>query len=306
MAKHPPWLRFSAYVVGLPKTGSTSVATMFGNYRTGHEWQLQELTEAGLARLAGNLTDDEFLAAAGPRLTSPTLELDSTTSHHLYADLLRDRFPKAVFIHTVRDVGSWTTSLLDMVLRQRIGRAQTGIAQSPWEKHYLSLITEGSYDSDSALVADDRTSLPALMRFWAEHMRTLAEVLPAERSLQVRTRDLGGAARRLAALTGVSPKTIRTDLSHANHADVTLDRFPVFDSPGLRDTYREHCADIMAEVFPEAHARMFSTPVDPSSASEQAAQTAWDDHVERMQAWVADAVAEHAPAHLRRNGSTAG
>lgn len=59
------------------------------------------------------------------RDASCTLELDSTTSHHLYADFLRDRYPRAVFVHTIRDVASWTTSLLDMVLRQRIARART-------------------------------------------------------------------------------------------------------------------------------------------------------------------------------------
>lgn len=306
MAQHPPWLRFSAYVVGLPKTGSTSVATIFGNYRTGHEWKLPELAEAGLARQAGELTDDEFIAAVGPRLASPTLELDSATSHHLYADLLRERFPRAVFIHTVRDVRSWIASLLDMELRQRLGRAQTGLAESHWERRVFAAMTEETYDSGTEIVADDRASLPALMRYWAVHMRTMADVLPGERSLRVPTANLSAAEQQLAALVGVPPDTLRFDLSHANRAAVRLDRFAVFDSPEVREVYHQHCADIMAQVFPQVHSRMFTTPLDDSAAARQTAQTAWDEHVVNMRTWVADAVEKHAPEHLRPDGTNVG
>lgn len=294
MAGHPPWLRFQAYVVGLPKTGSTSVATMFGRFRTGHEWQLLELVEAGMARQAGELSDDEFLAAVGPRLTSPSLEMDSATSHYLYADLLRDRFPRAVFVHTVRDVQSWSSSLLDMVLRKRIARTQMNIAYSAWETEYLARMTEGTYNLDPASVDDDSACLPALMRYWAAHMREMVEVLPTERSLRVRTCDLADSAPALAALVGVLPGDLRTDLSHANRAPLSLDRYSTFDSPQLRAAYDEHCADIMAEVFPEAHAR-WTAGVGRSDA-DSSPEEVWAAYHEEVAQWVYVAVAEHGPA----------
>ncbi|MDQ1249363.1 MAG: hypothetical protein QG597_3738 [Actinomycetota bacterium] len=294
MGAHPPWLRFQAYLVGLPKTGSTSVATMFGRYRTGHEWQLMELVEAGMARQSGALSDDEFLAAVGPRLTAPSLEMDSATGHHLYADVLRDRFPNAVFVHTVRDVRSWTSSLLDMVLRKRIARASIELPYSSWETDYLALMTEGTYDLRPECVDDDSAALPALMRYWAEHMRQMAEVLPAERTLRVRTDQLARRAPALARLTGVSVQILRTDLSHANQAPRSLDRFATFDSPALRAAYDRHCGAIMAEVFPEAHERWQAQP--PPTQSPQDAWAAY--HVD-LTRWVDEAIAQHGPTVAR-------
>lgn len=288
MVGHPPWLRFQAYVVGLPKTGSTSVATMFGRYRTGHEWELMELVAAGMARQKGVLSDAEFWTATGTRLASPSLEMDSATGHHLYVDLLRDRFPAARFIHTVRDVQSWVTSLLDMVLRKRIARAQLDVPYSIWETDYLRLMTEDTYDLRPDCVADDSASLPALMRYWAGHMRQLADELPAERSVRVRTTDLAAAAPALAELVGVPVQSLRTDLSHANRAPLTLDRFDVFDSPELRAAYDEHCADIMAEVFPQVHQRWLarSVPVRPP-------ERVWAQYHEQVAAWVDWAIREY-------------
>lgn len=291
MATHPPWLRFQAYVVGLPKTGSTSVWTMFANYRTAHEFELMELVELAMARARGELDDEQFLTAAGPRLTAPELEMDSTTSHHLYPEVLRDRFPRAAFVHTVRDVRSWVTSLLDMVLRKRIARRHIDLVYSAWETEYLMSMTDHSYDLRPDNREDDSSSVPALMRYWGEHMRTLAEVLPPERSVVVRTTDLASSASDLAALVGIDPATLRIDYAHTNKSPRSLDRFGAFNSPAIRAAYDDYCADIMAEQFPDEHRawqHLGSAPAAPASA--------WREHYAANEEWVIEAIHRYGPA----------
>ena len=162
MTVHPPWLRFQAYSVGLPRTGSTSIAALFGRYRTGHEWQLMELVGPALARRRGELGDEEFVRATGGRLVPPPLEMDSATCHHLYADLLGRLFPGAVFLLTMRDVRSWVSSFLDMALGQRIAFRLTGRPPSRWHDVYPPFLTEGVCDLEGR--GDDRAALPPLMR----------------------------------------------------------------------------------------------------------------------------------------------
>lgn len=292
MANHPPWLRFQAFVVGLPKTGSTSLATVFGNYRSAHEWDLMDLVASGLARQSGNLSDGEFWEATQGRLHPPRIEMDSATSHHLYADLLADRFPQAVFVHSVRDVGSWVSSLLDMVLRKRLARRLLDIPYSSWESQYLGLVTEGHYDMDPASVEPDQASMAPLMRYWAAHMTQMPKVLPPERSLVVRTRDIASRLDDLAALAGVPASSLRADLVHVNRAPVTFDRFAAFGGDDVHETYVEHCAEIMAEVFPEEHA---SWPRTRTSAT----TTDWDEYVAATMDWVAQAVRESGQAAAR-------
>lgn len=286
MANHPPWLRFQAYVVGLPKTGSTSLATVFGNYRSSHEWDLMELVGAGLARQRGELSDAGFWQATRGRLDPPSVEMDSATSHHLYVDLLASRFPKAVFVHSVRDVGGWVSSVLDMVLRKRLARRLMDVPYSRWESEYLAVMTEGRYDLDPANVDDDGTSLAPLMRFWAAHMKQMPAVLPADRSLVVRTRDIGRRFDDLAALVGVPASSLREDLAHVNLAPVTFDRFAVLGGAEVQQAYDEHCAETMAKVFPEEHA---AWPITRQSAT----TTDWDEYVGATMEWVTAAVKEY-------------
>ncbi len=289
---HPPWLRFQAYAVGLPRSGSTSLAALFGRYRTGHEWQLMELVGPAMARRRGELGDEEFLRATSGRLVPPALEMDSATCHHLYADLLSRTFPGAVFLLAVRDVRSWVSSFLDMVLRQRIAFRLNGTPRSRWHDVYLPVLTEGAYDIEGR--GDDRASLPPLMRSWAAHLREMTALLPADRSLRVRTRDIGSRLPEIAALVGVPTSTLRAELSHANRAAHRFDRFAAFDGEELRATYDESCAELMKELFPEEHAAWTAR-----EALRDGGAVDWPTHLARVEAWVARAIESHAPGAAR-------
>lgn len=288
MRPHPPWLRFQAYLVGLPKTGSTSVATLFGRYRSRHEWQLTELLPPALARYRGALDDEGFLRATGTRFVPPTLEMDAATCHHLYADLLRDTYPHAVFVHTLRDVRGWATSVLDMGLRKRLARQELGMAYTPGQIEYARLLT-GGIDIPDPDSADDRAVLPGLLAFWASHVRGMADTLPAERTLRLRTRDLSGRHDALARLVGVPTETLRADLDHSNRAPATFDRFRAYDGDALRDAYAEHCADLMAELFPEEHAAWWGSRADADASG-------WQAYVEENRRWSRDVVARYGEA----------
>jgi hypothetical protein len=273
----PPWLRFQAYVVGLPKTGSTSLATAFGAYRTGHEVSRRELVAAGLQWQAGRFNPDEFWDVTTPRLTKPWLEMDSATCHHLYAPLLAQRFPRAVFIHTVRDVGGWISSLLDMLLRGRYVREIFLMLSSEAEQRYMDEMLGGRLDAWFDPMAGDRSAVVPLMQYWSRHMREMAAVLPADRTKVVRTAEIGRSLPLLADLCGVSAGTLRGDLAHANRAAYRLNRFALYGDDELRDAYEMYCADIMAELFPQEHAAAFR---------ETASRRDWETHCQAVRASV--------------------
>jgi len=253
---------------------------------------LMELLGPALRRRKGELNDDEFLRATGERLVPASLEMDSATCHHLYADVLRDRFPQAVFLHTVRDVQSWTSSLLDMVLRKRLARRLIPIPYSTWESEYLAVMTEGAYDLDPNQRGDDRSSLAPLIRYWAAHLREMAAELPADRSLRIRARDLRDRLPEMAALVGIPVSTLRADLAHANPAPLRFDRFAAFDSDELRAAYDQHCADLMADIFPEEHAAWVTRRHAPGCRD-------WDAYLAEVEVWVKEAVERHGPPMAR-------
>jgi hypothetical protein len=218
--------------------------------------------------------------------------MDSATCHHLYADLLVKRFPRAFYIHSVRDVGGWLTSLLDMSMRQRLGRLMVGKGFSPQSIEYMDAMTGGNLDPAGDVRIPDREAVAPMMRYWAAHMRQMPTVLPPERSLVLRTRDLAARLDDLAALVNHPVQSLRADLAHANKSPHALDRMAFYwDDPQIRRTYEQECADIMAEMFPEEHARVMAGPTAPSLD--------WDAHYEATELWVKDAVAEYGEAVAR-------
>jgi hypothetical protein len=90
------------------------------------------------------------------------------------------------------------------------------------------------------------------LRYWSEANRVVLAALPMERSLILRTEELSTSIPRLAALVGVPPETLRTDLSHLHRARRKYHLLLTLDPSFLADRYRRYCADLMDEYFPAA------------------------------------------------------
>lgn len=277
---HPPWLRFQAYAVGLPKTGSTSLATVFGSYRTGHEAGLTDLLRGGLPWRAGEIDEVTFWERTTPRLTTPALEMDSATCHHLYAELLAKRFPNAVFVQCVRDAGGWVSSLLDMILTHRMAMRRISVPAELVDLDYVSAMTGWDARAPWQPADQDAHLVPGALRYWAEHMQRMGRVLPQSRTVTVRTSEISRRLSDLARLCGVPVESLRHDLAHANRSAHSLNRLVLYrDHPAVRQAYDRYCAAIMADVFPEEHRAAFQSTAAPGAW--QAHCTAVDEQVQR-------------------------
>lgn len=284
MKPAPPWLRFHAYGVGLPKTGSSTLASVFGDYRTRHEWAMLELIEWGTARREGRISDAEFWQQSGTRLQPPVLELDVSTSHHLYADLLATRFEHARFIHVIRDARSWVNSILDMGWRMRRARARLGISAQDWQ------VASGFY-ADTAITIEETGStdaalVPGLLSAWQRHIEEMERVLPPERTLTVRLPELSDSWDAIANFLGADPADLRVEADRVRVAPVRFDRFLV-DPVHVRAEYEATCAASMEKYFPAEHQAL----LDDFAAGAPAGD--WAEYCAASETWVDENLREH-------------
>src|SRR5690606_4852586 len=56
----PPRRRFRAYTVGLPRTGTTSLYTLFAAYRAGNEFMERQTIQHCVRRRRGDITEAAF------------------------------------------------------------------------------------------------------------------------------------------------------------------------------------------------------------------------------------------------------
>lgn len=231
--------RFHAFYVGLPKTGSTTVAELFRPFRSGHEYRFEATAEL-LSAEADLPTLRAFLAA---RDAEGRLEMDAATFHHFYLPLLVELFPEAHFVVALRAPRPWLDSILNLMVRNR---RRYGAGEVPAWQVRLGRRMFGSY-APEAFVSEDalRAALPGLvdryLDFWAERTTATLAALPPDRSLVLRTEALSDAIPTLADFVGVPPDALDRTAHHQNRGPDLLPITTWMDPDRLQARVVEAC-----------------------------------------------------------------
>jgi len=204
--------------VGLPKTGTTSLAHLFQPFRWGDEFLFAESVERLLGWKAGRLDRDDMRRWLILRAEAGALELDATSFNHYFLDILVELHPAARFVYTRRDVVSWADSFLNMVLRH--GAYLRG---RPWPEWQLALgrLMAPSFEprhfaSPAHLYLALRPLAEELLGFYARETARIEAELPPERSLVIATDGLSTSLDTIAAFAGLPRSALNAVGSHAN------------------------------------------------------------------------------------------
>lgn len=238
--------RFHVVYVGLPKTGSTTLAEIFGRWRSGHEYRFEAVAE----RLAAGAPPAELAAFLRARDEEAALEMDVATFHHFYADLLPSLFPSARFLFFVRAPRAWLDSCLNMMVRNRL---RYGAAQVPAWQVRLGRLMFGAYEPDAfASPAALAGALPELvdryLTFWSSRTAAVLSAVPADRRLVLPTAAITGSFDRLAAFAGVPVTSLDPAAHHRNRGTDKVDLLATLDSRTLDERLAAAVSAVPSEV----------------------------------------------------------
>ncbi len=215
--------RFHIINLSLPRTGSTSLAAMFQNYRSKHEFMQRELVNTISYYFNGKISENELDAFLILRDKKGSLEVDASTSLQFVAERVVSLFPDAKFIFIVRDGASWILSSLAML--RWLGR--TGKEEDPayvdWIERYGKLFISSFkfplFATDVYLRNHSKHIISGLADFWGKQTLNVLELLrglPEDRRLVLQLKDLDYSIQRLAQFAGVDPGTLVK--AHLNRA----------------------------------------------------------------------------------------
>jgi hypothetical protein len=180
---------------GMPKSGTTSVATMLAPVlRARHEFEMDQAAQVRLREQAGEMTRADVEAWLVGRDERCNAEVDSTSFLWTWTDLLPGVFPEARFVATVRDPHDWCRSLAGMLLAM----GEVPNAHRDWGRATVER------DMGSRPLDDPRSFLRAAMDYWRQSARAIS-LLPPDRTWWCRTEDLSARADDLARWAGVHP-----------------------------------------------------------------------------------------------------
>jgi hypothetical protein len=203
--------RLRLYVVGMAKTGTTTMADVFGQYRSYHEIDRRRMVPTSARAIAGELSTRQATWEMRRRSIRFGLEVDSTWFLWPFVPDLRALYPDAQFVVLIRDCFSWLDSMVEHWIR-------TDSRGGPRNKQPLRRALFAGADAPSA-AADDRAltergypPVGAMLERWSTTYTTLIADDPEHRTLVLRTEDLDGAREQLAAFCRVAPSTLATSV----------------------------------------------------------------------------------------------
>ena len=245
--------RFQAYNVGLPRTGTSSIASLFGLYRSDTEFMEQETVEQIIALYDGNLSAKEFRNYLLHRDQKGKLEMDSASFNHFYLDILVEEFPLAKFVFTIRDCYSWLNSYFKLLLKYRKRFDDQGIDPPAWMVNYgRVLFGELAWDiwepfSSLQYLQQKLLDLPELLdvflRHWGESNRRILKLLPRDRSFIIKTHELSDKLDELAKFINI-PIYSLTSAYHTNISAEKTDLLSVLDEGVFDQLAKKYCGDL--------------------------------------------------------------
>jgi hypothetical protein len=246
-----PDRRFQIHSVGLPRTGTSSISSIFGRFRSGNEYMEAETIRRIVARHDGTRSEADLRDFVSRRDWEGGLEVDAASFNHFYLDVLVEMFPRCQFLFTIREPYPWTNSYMKMLRRWHRRRAAEGRRLPDWMHDYGRLII--GQTCWSTLFSDEippvvlKDVVDRFVQHWGEANRRILSLLPRDRSLVIPTRSLSSRLDEIAAFAGVAPSAL-TERHHVNASPDDRDLLAGLDRAWFDERCAAHAADVLGSA----------------------------------------------------------
>lgn len=235
--------RIHAYNLGAGRTGTTTIARIFGDsFRSVHEPMSEETIGLLEQYWRDGTSEEEVRQALRGRDRKHRFEFESSPYLGPFAKHLADLFPEAKFVLTMRCPRDWLRSAIDKCINSPRGELA---------EHYVALRDlcfghppDQYREEEQVLASYNLHSLSGYLRYWAWHNQTVLEHIPEKRLLVIRTSALDKSLSRLAAFVGVDQRTLSTP----GRKNASPDHHYVLDEVNekyIQGLIEQHCREAM-------------------------------------------------------------
>lgn len=240
--------KFHAYCIGTPRSGTRSLADVFGKqYRTRHEAAHAQTIEALLTYFDGKLECCLLKRFMEQRDASLDLELEASHFLHHVCYLLSEAFPDCRFLLPVRHPLEWIESEANVNFLTH--------EEPVWRR--LETFRYGRYQN--AFSSSDRGlsrypgvwPVESYFRYWSEHNRLVLDTIPSERLIVFPTKGLQAHLKNICDFLGATFSTPTLDFSKAHSKHLSRRVFHIselVDPIFLRDMMLSQCRETMSRL----------------------------------------------------------
>ena len=240
--------KFHAFCVGTPKSGTTSIPSMFTNYRAYHEVNDTFLISLIRKSLDKQISTNELEAIFQKRDKRNWLEMDSSHYNAFFVNELHNKFPEAKFVLTLRDCISW----LDSWFNHQVSR-ETQPDLSIYDFGRRNYYSRGySYTKyDSFLGELKLFPLKSYFEFWKEHNSKVILTIPKNQLLILKTELISTSTDQITSFLQIPSNSLKVENTHKNKAKAKHSILKKIDPEYLKDVALEFCGGLNDKYFPE-------------------------------------------------------
>lgn len=239
------------YVVGMPRSGTVSLYDIFkDNFRARHEPESRFLTQKVVAYRMNRLCEQGMRRYLRHRDRRLGLEMDTSYLNGEVVELLADEFPNAHFILTIRDVLSWTDSMMNFLLN----KPEFMSSRKPHIREHM----EVQFGTPPYVYASEEAILKTLglhplsryLQYWTEHNQRVINLVPPERLLVIKTGDIGHSSNAIETFLNLPLNSLGKAV-HSNSAPTRHSLLEQIPHEFVRAQVQAHCGELMKKYFPE-------------------------------------------------------
>lgn len=234
------------YGIGMGKTGTSALASLFPSLPAAHEPEAEAVIAALLDYETGRSDWRALHAFVTERDRRLGLTVDVSNLNVFLVDLLVELAPTARYVLTVRDPYRW----LDSITNHYLARPPTARWRA-FALHRFGADGAAHPEAERALAEAGLFTLAGYLSYWRAHIARAFAIVPAERLLVVRTERIVAEADRIAAFARFAPGAAdATAIREYRNPDKRplVARIP---RAHLEEQVHRHCAPFLGHLFPE-------------------------------------------------------
>ena len=245
--------RIRVYCVGLERTGTTHISSLFSKYRVWHEPDVSCLLPVH--------REEQMPSAAWLRSRDRALRLEVESSHLLgpIVGALAKTFPQSTFICTAREPVSWVRSVWRWTYPDMPGmrhNAERTEAHKSWAAmmhtnwHAMMNAYYGGHEHQSEILKEcGLYSLKGYFSKYASHYRGILESVPSDRLLVVRTASLSERISQIAKFVDVKESTLTPPEKRVNRSTSKSAPFDAVEDALIKSQADKYCGHVWGQLL---------------------------------------------------------
>lgn len=215
------------------------------NFRAEHEPVYEPVIEMILAAANGSASRDQLAEFIRSRDRSLQLEMESSHLLIYFLDILMAEFDDARFILTIRDCYSW----LDSQINNQLAYIEADHWKDFGEYKYESDMRRHPKE-EAVLARFGVYTLDGYLSAWNFHNQQALAIVPADKLLVVRTKEISRDLKKIADFVGVPAKQLSARGAHSFKTERKYGLMEQLDEQYLDDRVNAHCRKLMDAYFP--------------------------------------------------------